>query len=529
MKTLANSLIWLWLAANLWSYLPTKADASSLLTLHTRRREPGPGSNTNEWQVTEGSVQWEPEKTALIICDMWDKHWCPDATERVGEMAPVMNRVVAKAREEGILIIHCPSDTMDYYKNHPGRKLAQAAPKVETKIPLKGWCSLQGQSEPPLPIDDSDEGCDGCPDCPTYRAWKHEHDALEIKPGDAITDSVEAFYLMRQRGITNVIIMGVHANMCVLGRPFSIRQMVAQGQNVVLMRDMTDAMYNHRSRPYVSHFRGTEMVVEHIEKYWCPSITSVDFLGGEPFHFKEDVRKTVAMVIGENEYHTWETLPEFAKHELEWRGIKVAYVMGPTNVGATEFTNYQAIANADLLLLSIRRRTPPRAMMDLIRAHIAAGKPVVGIRTACHAFDAKAPDGEHASWPTFGKDIFGAEYQNHYGAGPRALVRIVSTNATHPVLLGVENSEFAVLSSLYKNRDPAATVTTLIQGHVEGNEQIEPVAWVNTADHRRVFYTELGSPEDFSIASLSPFALERNPLGTSGADPTGANQPTKGG
>src|SRR6185369_2590652 len=164
--------------------------------------------------------------------------------------------------------------------------------------------------------------------------------------------------------------MGVHANMCVLGRPFSIRQMVAQGQNVVLMRDMTDAMYNHRSRPYVSHFRGTEMVVEHIEKYWCPSITSVDFLGGEPFHFKEDVRKTVAMIIGENEYHTWETLPEFAKRELDWRGIKIAYVMGPTNVGANDFTNYQAIANADLLLVSVRRRTPSRAMMDLIRAHI---------------------------------------------------------------------------------------------------------------------------------------------------------------
>ena len=74
--------------------------------------------------------------------------------------------------------------------------------------------------------------------------------------------------------------------------------------------------------PYVSHFRGTEMVVEHIEKYWCPSITSVDFLGGEPFHFKEDSRQNVAMVIGENEYHTWETLPEFAKKEFEWRGIK---------------------------------------------------------------------------------------------------------------------------------------------------------------------------------------------------------------
>ncbi|MDB6039653.1 MAG: hypothetical protein JWM99_3494 [Verrucomicrobiales bacterium] len=487
-----------YVAANLVAGFTSLAAENSVLTLHTRHREPVSG-NTNEWNVTEKAVQWGPKQTALIICDMWDKHWCPDATERVGEMAPVMNRVVAKAREDGVLIIHCPSDTMNYYKDFPGRKLAQSAPKVETKVPLKGWCSLQGQSEPPLPIDDSDEGCDGCPDCPTYRAWSHEHSALEIKEGDAITDSVDAFYLMRQRGITNVIVMGVHANMCVLGRPFSIRQMVAQGQNVVLMRDMTDAMYHHRSRPYVSHFRGTEMVVEHIEKYWCPSITSVDFLGGEPFHFKEDKRKNVAMIIGENEYRTWETLPDFARHELEWRGVNVSYVMASTNVGANEFTNYQAIANADLLLVSVRRRTPPRAMMDLIRAHIAAGKPVVGIRTACHAFDAKVPDEEHAAWPTFGKDIFGAEYQNHYGAGPQSLLQTISANRSHPVLIDLPSTEFSVVSSLYKNRNPAPTVTTLIQGHVEGNSQIEPVAWVNTANDRRVFYTELGSPDDFKM------------------------------
>ena len=70
--------------------------------------------------------------------------------------------------------------------------------------------------------------------------------------------------------------MGVHTNMCVLGRSFGIRQMVRLGKNVVLVRDLTDAMYDPRQPPYVSHNRGTEMVVEHIEKYWCPSILSRD-------------------------------------------------------------------------------------------------------------------------------------------------------------------------------------------------------------------------------------------------------------
>ena len=204
------------------------------LTLHTRSRVPVAG-DTNEWQAIEQTAAWDARHSAIVICDMWDQHWCADATERVGEMAPRMNEVVKAARAKGVFIIHCPSDTLKFYEDYPGRKLAQSAPKVETKVPLKGWCSLVGGKESPLPIDDSDEGCDGCTDCKPHRAWSRQHPAIEIVDGDAITDSAEAYYLMRQRGITNVIVMGVHANMCVLGRPFSIRQMVAQGQNVLLM------------------------------------------------------------------------------------------------------------------------------------------------------------------------------------------------------------------------------------------------------------------------------------------------------
>ena len=65
---------------------------------------------------------------------------------------------------------------------------------------------------------------------------------------DAISDSgVEIWNLLEQRGIDNVILLGVHANMCVLGRPFGLRQMAKNGKNAVLMRDMTDTMYNPKS------------------------------------------------------------------------------------------------------------------------------------------------------------------------------------------------------------------------------------------------------------------------------------------
>jgi putative heme-binding domain-containing protein len=448
-------------------------------------------------------VQWDSAGTAIVICDMWDKHHCPDATERVGEMAPRMNEVIKAARARGVLIIHCPSDTMNFYKDYPGRKLAQAAPKVPTKAPLQGWCSLNGVKEPALPIDDSDGGCDGCPECPGYGAWKRQHPALEIVDGDAITDSAEAFYLMRQRGITNVIVMGVHVNMCVLGRPFSIRQMVTQGQSVLLMRDLTDSMYNHRKPPYVSHFRGTELVVEHIEQYWCPSITSGDFLGGEPFHFKGDIKKRIVMILGENEYQTWETLPEFARKELEWRGYQVSYVTASPKEGDPNFTNFEAIKDADLVLISTRRRTPPKRMMELLRAHVATGKPVVGIRTASHGFDATPAGPDYAAWPTFDVDVLGAHYEGHYGnkppAAPYTLVETVSSNSSHLVLTGVKSGPLRVTSHLYKSRQLAATTTPLLRGQTEGTNVFEPVAWVNTAQDRRVFYTSLGNPEDFQL------------------------------
>jgi nicotinamidase-related amidase len=93
---------------------------------------------------------------------------------------------------------------------------------------------------------------------------------------------------MQQRGIDNVLVCGVHLNMCVLGRPFAIRQLVREGKHVVLLRDLTDTMYNPAMAPHVSHFAGTQLMIEHVEKYWCPTITSDALLGGKPFRFHGD-------------------------------------------------------------------------------------------------------------------------------------------------------------------------------------------------------------------------------------------------
>ena len=137
------------------------------------------------------------------------------------------------------------------------------------------WCNkIPAEEKGIYPIDQSDGGCDDGPQCPQGSPWKSQIAAIEIRDEDAISDSgAEIWNLLESRGITNVMLMGVHTNMCVLGRPFGLRNLARSGKNVVLVRDLTDTMYNSRRWPYVSHFEGTNRIIEHIEKYVAPTIT----------------------------------------------------------------------------------------------------------------------------------------------------------------------------------------------------------------------------------------------------------------
>lgn len=250
-------------------------------------------------KVVEKAVEWKASETALIICDMWDHHWCKSAERRVGEMAGPLNKVVGKARKQGMMIIHAPSSVVDYYKETPQRQLALSSKYAKAPIMLSKkdrwgtkWCWPDPKFEGVLPIDDSDMGC-SCqePKCEIREAWTRQIKAIEMESGDAVSDNAQEIYNLLAAGeVKNVILCGVHLNMCVLGRPFGIRQMVKLKKNVVLMRDMTDTMYNPQRPPGVDHFTGTDLVVKHVEKYWCPSFTSDQLIGGDSFRFKEDKR-----------------------------------------------------------------------------------------------------------------------------------------------------------------------------------------------------------------------------------------------
>ena len=263
------------------------------LTLTLRSRAKSDGT------LSENRAQWDPQKTAIIVCDMWDDHWCKSAARRVVELAGPMNEMLKAARARGIFIVHSPSTCTEFYKGTSQRKLAQSAPFTKTPIPLAtaerwgtAWCWPDPKRESVLPVDDSDMGC-SCvgKKCEIIPPWKRQIAAIELMDGDALTDDgQETWNLLTARGIENVILCGVHLNMCVLGRPFAIRQQVALGKNVAFIRDLTDSMYNPERPPGVDHFTVHDLIIAHVERHWCPSFTSDAITGGKPFHFKEDTR-----------------------------------------------------------------------------------------------------------------------------------------------------------------------------------------------------------------------------------------------
>jgi nicotinamidase-related amidase len=487
--------------------------------LTLRSREPLPGAEGVD-RAVERRESWEPGETGIIVCDMWDLHHCLNATRRGAELAPRMDQVLRQARRLGVTIIHAPSDCMAAYEAHPARDRAIRAPR-SASLPagIGEWCNrIPAEDEGEYPIDQSDGGED---DDPAEHAawaeslaargrdprapWKSQSDRLHIDPErDYISDSGEEIWsILEERGIDNVILMGVHTNMCVLGRPFGLRQMAKNVKDVVLMRDLTDTMYNPARPPYVSHYTGTDLIVEHVERYVCPTITSDQLVGGEPFRFRDDRRPHVVFLVAEDEYGTAETLSRFARGELG-RDARVSFVFGSDD-DPHALDGLGVLEQADLAFVSMRRRPLRADQLGMIRDHVARGRPLIGIRTASHAFslrgDPELPEGV-AAWPEFDARVLGGSYTNHHGNGIESAIRVADTGAGHPILEGVDAGELIGKGSLYKVRPLSPSATPLLIGSIPGEEP-EPVAWTHLGPSgSRVFYTSLGHRGDFEQAGF---------------------------
>jgi type 1 glutamine amidotransferase len=215
----------------------------------------------------------------------------------------------------------------------------------------------------------------------------------------------------------------------------------------------------------------------------------------------------VVFMIGEDEYHTWETLPEFSRTDLEPRGYRVTIVQADP-ADKNNFPGLvDALRTADALVLSVRRRTPPRAQLDAVRAHLAAGKPVVGIRTACHAFALRPTDppvaATLATWQDFDPAVLGGHYTNHHPAGPQTAIALAPGAGAHAILKGISVARLVGAGSLYKVSPLEAGTSPLLIGQIPG-QPAEPIAWTHLYGPKRarVFYTSLGHPDDFKNAEF---------------------------
>jgi nicotinamidase-related amidase len=229
---------------------------------------------------------WDNSRIAVVICDMWDTTLCVSAARRVIEMAPRINEVAARLRGDGALIVHAPAGCMDYYAGSAARERAQQATPVRSPVPVD-WQDWDESREALLPAalaDDTPCSCEPGEPCteggPPF-PWTHQIESIRIASTDAVTDDGrELLALLEEREIDDVVLMGVHLNRCVLGRPYGIRQLVYWGKRPVLCRDLTDSF--HRD-PRGHHF-GNEQMIAHVERYWCPTLTSDQLVDGTSFH-----------------------------------------------------------------------------------------------------------------------------------------------------------------------------------------------------------------------------------------------------
>ncbi|MEE2639035.1 MAG: isochorismatase family protein [Planctomycetota bacterium] len=465
---------------------------------------------TSRTHTDSGSVEktekWKTAKSAVIVCDMWDAHHCLNAVKRVNEMAPRMNQLLKKMREGGATIIHAPSSCVDFYRDHPARRNAIGVPRSQN-LPtgIGQWCD-HIPAEKDYPLDQTDGGEDDAPDEHKKWAaeltargrnprapWKRQVATLEIADADFITDNGEEVWsILEARQISNVLMVGVHTNMCVLGRPFGLRQLSSNGKNVILVRDLTDTMYNPARWPFVDHYQGNRLIQRHIEKYVCGTTTSDQVLGGQPFRFSKDQPRKCVVLCAEWLYGTDKTLKKFADKILsDQLGFQTKILIAAKGQPGPEKMQ-QALSDADLVVLSMRRRALPASDLKAFRKYLERGKPLVAIRTSSHAFDTRGnhPQG-HAEWQDFDTEVLGGDYTGHH---PNGITSRITTVGEHPILTGVSIRESA--GSLYRSSPLGSRSQPLLMGEI-GGKPGEPVAWTNQFGKSRVFYTSLGSQSDF--------------------------------
>ena len=243
--------------------------------------------------------------------------------------------------------------------------------------------------------------------------------------------------------------------------------------------------------------------------------------------------KHIVLVSGDEEYRSEEALPQLAKILSKHHGFKTTVLFaiepetGEINPNKGDnIPGLEALQTADLMIIATRFRKLPDDQMKYIADYVESGKPVIGLRTATHAFNngggtyARYSNGSNVpGWQGgFGKLVLGEQWVNHHGQhgkeGTRGIV--VPGQERNPILRGIEPGGVFGPTDVYTVviDDLAKSSTPLLLGEVtetlestskavagKKNDPMMPVAWTKaykspSGKEARVFCTTMGAATD---------------------------------
>ncbi|MDB6039105.1 MAG: hypothetical protein JWM99_2946, partial [Verrucomicrobiales bacterium] len=232
------------------------------LTLQTRDPETG--------KIVLTTAKVDPKRVGVIAVDVWNFHWCKTATMRVDAIVPRMNKALDAARALGMKVMLCPSDVVDNYVGYPQREAIFALPKIPVPSVVNVTCPA---------VPDAGGCACGRERCAVNYGWDGMHPSLHIGDDDLMPDTQAEVYAVCQKyGLTDLIYVGFHTQVCLLGKPMGLKAMKSAGLRCMLARDMTDAHPGYDPSRNFTPDLNTEQVVAHFEKYLAPTISFQDEL-----------------------------------------------------------------------------------------------------------------------------------------------------------------------------------------------------------------------------------------------------------
>ncbi|MFG0329773.1 MAG: PVC-type heme-binding CxxCH protein [Phycisphaerales bacterium] len=319
-------------------------------------------------------------------------------------------------------------------------------------------------------------------------------------------------------------------------RIFAASKMIEPGQSTTIRFEApaTPGVYEYVCT-FPEHWMtmyGTLIVVADMDAYvqdGAASETPDDRLTLEGTPGLPGNGKRIVLVSGDEEYRSEQALPMLAKILSQRHGFDCVVLFAWTDDyidpnNQSGMRGLDALDDADLMLISTRFRRPTAEQAAHLTRFLNAGKPVIGLRTATHAFTGAGQFGEGdaaISYDQFGRRVLGEQWVNHHGhhgvEGTRGVVE--EAHADHPILRGVE--DIFAPTDVYGVDHLTDEDTILLRGGVTAtldpasplvenakNDPMEPLAWLheytapNGETRGRAFCTTAGAAVDFMSEDL---------------------------